>query len=282
MNERKTFFLGMGVGKAGSTWLHNYLSYHPEVNPGILKEMRVLSRPRYDSLVAALVDLPWRKFEGKWWLKENLPRAWYRSNWQRYFSHFERRLNGRLHVTGEISPGNFRISKETMEYVKREFLNRGITVVPIVILRDPIDRLHSAASYSIMRSKKSRYQKDIDRSDIEYFEKLLKVNSDYGQEYSDVIDRIDSVFPEENVFYCLFENLFQQESVDRLCQTLGIEPLKGGFSNRIGASPKETLLPEELAVKAVIIYNDTYKAVAGKMGKDKVLRYWPYSRHIDI
>lgn len=282
MNE-KTFFLGLGMGKAGSTWLYDYLCRHPEVSPGCLKEMHVIGTPEYHTMFRSIKNIPWHKFEGRGWLKQQLLRAWFRVDWNRYFDHFERCLVSDASVTGELAPSNMFADKDALQRVKKEFASRGIRVVAVFVMRDPVDRLYSNVRYVAHRRKSSRYLQKVKGTGKERFlDMLASETQDYYANYGSVLSRIESVFSPDDTFIELYEDLFQQSAVDRLTATLGIDSFPGKFNERINAAPKSEELNDDLARMAANKYIGTYKDVAALFGADRVKDSWPYSRFVEL
>jgi hypothetical protein len=278
----KTFFLGMGQGKAGSTWLYQYLVSHPRVKGGCLKEMHTLASPEYFSIAKSVIHMPWYKFEGRTWLREQYTKAWYRVNWDRYFDHFEDCLSTGAQVTGEISPSNQFITADVLQRVKGEFEARNIRTVPIFVMRDPIDRLYSNARYISMRSKDSRYKTDIGNDYEKIFESLL---NDTGERkyanYKQTLENLDNVFEGRDISVNFFENLFNKESISSICQILNLKYYPAGFAKKVGASPKGDGLSHATIVNAVQHFKSEYEGVAEYFGWESVNKFWPFSKYLE-
>lgn len=92
--KKKLFFLGIGAAKSGTSWLYDYLTSHPDVAPGPIKEMHVLNDPGNQGFFNAVRNLPWRRFAGRKWLAENLKKAYFRADWDRYYKAYLNILSG--------------------------------------------------------------------------------------------------------------------------------------------------------------------------------------------
>ncbi len=278
-----TFFLGLGTEKAGTTWLYNYLCSHPKVQPGYLKGMYVLSVPEYGSMLRAMMHIPWRKFSGRNWIKEQMLRVWFRADWNRYFNHFEERLSGDTLVTGELDTTNMLVDSATLKRVKSEFAARAIRVVPIFLMRDPVDRLYSAVRFYDLLRNENRYMSDVTGSEQERLvDALADPIRDRFADYDSVLKRIDSVFLPKDTFIAFYETLFKQSTMDRLTSILDIDPRPGNFAKHINATPKVESMPDELLRQAAMKYRATYQVVSTRFGKEKVQELWPYARFIDL
>jgi len=278
----KTFFLGMGQGKAGSSWLYDYLVSHPQVEGGCLKEMHTLDFPEYHSILKSAANIPWHKFEGRRWLREQYTKAWYRVSWDRYFDHFEGKLSGDTHVTGENSPTNQFVSTETLRRVKDEFGRRNIRTVPLFVMRDPVDRLYSNARYISMRSRTSRYKSDLGSDYENIFINL--VNKPRERRYANcgqTLDNLKEVFGPNNSSIHFYENLFKEESIASICQALGLNYQPADFANRVNPSPVGKELSPTTIKNAVLQFKTEYEGVAKHFGWDSVKKFWPLSMHLD-
>ena len=71
LSDEQTLFFCVGAQKSGTTWLHDYLSSHPEVADAPLKEMNFFSdlhpTRAYARVAAPLVLIPttWKRFRAR-------------------------------------------------------------------------------------------------------------------------------------------------------------------------------------------------------------------------
>ena len=274
----KTFFLGMGAGKSGSTWIYDYLISHPEVSPGPLKEMRVLARPEYTNQLYAFLNLPWHKFEGKWWLRENLQRLSYRSDWKKYFSVYTDILKGDAMATGENSPGNMKLSSSVLRRVKDEFSDRNIRVVPIFVMRDPVDMLRSTVSYRIKRDSESSYSKPL------FSDQESALRSNFSEEilsrfeYGKALRNILSIFDSSDVFLTFYERLFADTEIQRLCSTLSLRYFPADFASKVNDSGRKVDLSDQHLFALSSKFQHIYSEVADVFGSKYLAEIWPLSR----
>jgi hypothetical protein len=197
----KTFFLGIGAAKSGTSWVYDYLARHPEVNAGPIKEMHVLNSPGQLGLYRSIRGLPWHRFAGRKWLKENLQKAYYRSDWNRYFKLYENLLKGRFSTTGEISTSYMSIPVETLQMVQQRFSDAGVRTVGILLLRDPVDRLISDIRFHKRLSSENRYVPTIKKSLDELVkEAALGGQKSISSEYQNAISTMVKVFDENDRF----------------------------------------------------------------------------------
>lgn len=281
VDEQKTFFLGMGAGKSGSTWIYNYLVSNPDIEPGPLKEMRVLSHPEYGNIIRSALSLPYKKFEGRWWIKENAKRITYRANWGKYFSAYDKILSAGAKATGENSPGNMGISREALQKVRQNFNAIGVRVVPIFIMRDPIERLRSSISYASKRSRESRYKlyKKYDQSRL--LESVVADEShyhDYSLEYVDTVEKISSVFPSQDIFFGFYEEIFSEKEMRRLCSILGVRYVRAEFDKKENESDKKIQVSSEAREILLRRYLNVYSELSRIFGRQRIGAVWPSSK----
>jgi Sulfotransferase domain len=131
-------FLGIGVQKAGTSWLHYNLSRHPEIFvPTLRKEIHFFDR--YYS-------------KGAEWYKGFFPDD----------------ASGVIKQFGEITP-RYIVDKETPERILRELGPIKI----IVILRDPVERFFSQYRMSYSKGEINLTPNEILESSLDAFERGL-------------------------------------------------------------------------------------------------------------
>lgn len=178
------FLLNCGAEKAGTTWLYNYFLHHPQYYT-IGKELNLLQR---NDLV------PFFHSE----LTE------YRSNLNKFFQYIST-LN---RVTGDFThyegstPNVFRIFKEGLG-------KYDIDIVPVYIMRDPIQRAWSAWNMigggNVSMAPAAKF----------VMENFLACK------YRGTILSLDSIFP--NTLYFFYEDFFEQSNLDLICDRLEIQ-----------------------------------------------------------
>jgi hypothetical protein len=179
-----TFLLSVGAEKAGTTWLHEYFRHHPQfLNVG--KELNVIQR---DDLVPTLVDLP----------------NGFKSNIEEYFEYFSRADQ----VSGDFT--HYEGSTENIfRLIKAGFSKKGIQVVPVYIMRDPIKRAWS--SWNMIGGG------DTNMPNAARF----VMDNFLSCKYKETVQALDNVF--EKPLYFFYETFFEQENIDTICKQLEID-----------------------------------------------------------
>lgn len=272
----KTFFLGIGAAKSGTSWLYDYLISHPAVAPGPIKEMHVLGSPGNAGLVRAVRGLPWHRFAGRKWLAENLAKAWYRADWDRYFTAYLNRLENGALATGEISTSYMALPAERLTMVKDRFAARGVRVVGILLLRDPVERLISDIRFHKRLSRENRYA----ASQTEPLEALLRDRLDskaarMNRDDPAALATLRAVFGPADRIIDPYEALFDQALLDRICATLGLPPHPADLARRVNETRSEEAVEAALRAKAARALAPCYRAAAEEFGADRIAMLWP-------
>lgn len=256
-----TVVFGVGATRAGTSWLHRYLSDHPEGHFRGVKEahwfdtlewgnfdfrLRVLRRNR--ARIAAKLDYaradPWRAK-----VLRNLAAH------DELIALFERRradhagymawlCEGRpegARLVGDITPAYGLIGTSSLKLM-RQIAGAARFVY---ILRDPVTRLWSNVR-QVAAGRPEARAGDLEGAARQVFEGWLD-----GREpaitlrcdYRDTLERIDDALDPAQVLVLFYETLFSDESLDRLTRFLGIGPAPGQTDRRVHAGEAVPLPP---------------------------------------
>jgi hypothetical protein len=283
-DDSRTFVLGVGAQKAGTTWLHEHLASSPEFDPGFMKEyhvwdgldLEVMAHFR-DRLMDRVRRATRRLANGEEVNADNLRLATFYADPEAYFDYFELLLSRPgIRAVGDITPSYALLPAERLTAIRDGFARRGIRVAPVFLMREPAERIWSA-----VRMYKQRRP---DRHDRAPEERVLEV---YDQpwfqlrtRYEDTMATLETVFGREGVFYALYERLFEESTLRDVSEFVGIAPLAADTQRRVNESPKTELLrlPDEAARRVAQHYRATYDAVAERLGRDLVAAAWPDHR----
>lgn len=280
-DQDKVFFLGIGAAKSGTSWLYDYLITHPKVAAGPIKEMHVLNSPGNAGYIRAVRGLPWHRFAGRKWLRENLRKAWFRANWKRYFSAYETRFVEGFQATGEISTSYMSISSETLELVQTKFAEHNVRSVGILLLRDPVERLISDIRFHKRLSQENRYAvEQIDTLETLLSDQLETKASKLNAEYQHSINTLKRVFSKNDLIIELYETLFQQDTLDRICNRLNLEPLQGDLEKLVNATASKETISDDIRALAASLLKDSYVTAAQHFGQDQIRAHWPNAVYV--
>ncbi len=282
----KTFLIGAGCQKGGTTWLFRYLKNSPQYVRGYMKEYHVfdaldletedLTRNRImkkaeDALAAARQGEPVRA--------SALHRLAMYGNPEHYYDYFTglllTRPDGRL--TADMTPDYGMLPAERFQEVKTAFAERGVRTVSVFLMRDPVERI-----WSHMRMQAQRFPTMFDQPLHEVLrERHANANYEMRTRYDRTIAALDQAFEPSEVYYGFYEDLFTEAHMREICSFLGIDFVEPDFDERrnASASPADPL-PEE-TVRAVATHlSEVYAAVAARFPDVDLESLWPSARFV--
>jgi len=237
----QTLIFCVGAAKSGTSWLQAYLRKHDSCYFRNLKEMHY-----FDMLDAGgsdwhqkrqarrLVELRerlanHRAKEDNEWLPVLISDI---EAWIALFDGINADDAGYLDYLGYGRVEEKIVGDITPSYggVSREMLKHMATLAPnvkfIYIMREPVDRLWSGfrmilkqQGAEIMETHVARFLEDTDDN--------IALGS--ASDYRETLEKLLDVIPRENLHIELYERLFTQEALDRLCAFLEIEPIPTEF-----------------------------------------------------
>ena len=233
------FLLGLGAQKAGSSWLHAQLNRRRDADFGFLKEYHI-----HDALT-----LPAAGFSGRSRRSLLKPRTWRRQRFldrpERYYAYFARLLRRPgIQLTGDITPSYCGLSAATLLTIRTGFINQGIPVKPLFLMRDPIERIVSS-----LRMQRRKQGLQDSAGEIQALRDLcrerperINLRSDYGH----TLTALKDSFGLKQCFIGTYEQLFHRDCWAELCRFLGVQYQEPQWEQRVNVSRTDTDLPEEL------------------------------------
>lgn len=250
--SEKTFLLGIGAQKAGTSWLHGYLSSRRDIFMSPLKEMHVFDvkyRPdimsdidlkSIQSLAQELKDADVEKVRQSRTLQALIDRVRTIYDPFAYVGHFARNAGPETRLYGEITPSYALLPEAGFAEIARLFPRRKI----VYLLRDPVERF-----LSHLRMETSRGW--VEGTPAELFERALDQPAYVERTlYHETYARLLRVFSPEEVFIGFYETLFCDEEIGRLCRFLGIPFIAGRYEVRVNESPPEAGIDARLLSRA--------------------------------
>lgn len=194
----------VGAEKAGTTWLYQYFSFHPDFHT-LGKELNIIQR---DDLVPVL---------------ENVDS--FRKNINEYFQS----ASAISKVTGDFT--HYEGSSENIfRLIKDGFSKVNIDVVPVYIMRDPIKRAISAWNM-------------LGGGSCEMAMPAQFVMTNFlSCKYKETVQALDNVF--DKPLYFFYENFFQQENIDTITDMLEMSRHDAMLSMKINQGSNMQVSPE--------------------------------------
>ena len=293
----KTFLLGVGAQKAGTTWLHGFLRNHPDCALGSIKELHAfptlsekadnanIHTERLEALSQAIVSLADSDPTTSEQANKNLARAMdavsVTMGLPHYLSYFDRvsAQKPSAKLTGEITPAYSGLSVARYLRLRNALVNRGYHVKVLFLMRDPVDRCYSALRMGVRNDHGTA--EAYERARQNFAANAKATWQEKRTKYDEIIPNLEQVFPAEDIHYGFYETLFQQDRVDAICDFLGIRRQTANLTAKSNASPK-TDNPDSEALKDVAAhYRGAYEFCAQRFGDDLIRSIWPNSALLD-
>jgi len=250
----RTFLLGVGAQKTGTSWLYRYLAAHPDTFLPVIKELHVFDahfRPDwfggYDRAFARrLAEALDRQRDSKrahlrHRVQQLLDRALITYDVDRYLDLF-RALPGPRQLTGDITPSYSVLDASHFARIRAMLTDAGMTPRVVFLMRDPVERVWSA---SRMWARK-RGITDADLIRDEAIAQLNRPGELARSRYDRTIAALEAVFPPEELFLGFYDTLFQERTTRAICDHLKLDYRPADYAKAINASPRPAeLLPEQ-------------------------------------
>ena len=280
----RTFFFGVGAQKSGTSWVNYFLKQHPEVVTPAIKELnywRVVERggspgritesyqEEIDAgvLEADGVDLDDPKIKRIQCAKYSLsaaknPRAPHGDYADAIFAGDPA---PDCVAAGEISPSYATLKAATY----REMASLAANVRFLFLMRDPLARFESGLRHALKRvpDPEKVTQDDFDQIVEGALGGYKHRNWVAMSQYHKTIERLEKVVDPARVGYFFFETLFDQATVDRLCDFLGISRQVAEFDRVVNAgAAKHVGFRGDQKSRVAALFSPTYRLVREKFG----------------
>lgn len=281
---RKTFLLGLGAQKTGTTWLHAALAAHPLCETGFRKEYHVLDVLCVPELahfgemnraaIAAWEADPARSRK----VDAHRRIVAFREDPALYFDYFARLGGPQTRVVADITPTYMAMPPAMLVKVRDAMAERGVATVPVFIMRDPVERVRSAARMAL---------RNADLGPRPYKREAKLVRTRYATpeyalrtRYEHTLASLAAAGMREDAVILFYEEMFSAAAIAPLFARLGIDPGPLDFSERANATGPGRTVPEDLLDEVARFYGDTYRAVAAEFGTERVMRLWPNAARV--
>jgi len=214
----KTFILGMGVQKSGTSWAHRLMAESPEFKQGFKKEYHVWDAIDIPLLANNRVKL---KLE-----MNSIQQTRYlmQTELDTYFAYFASLLAGPENITADMTPSHSALTPQTLEIIRDGFAKLNITCKVVLLLRDPVERCKSAVHFNLNRGN---FSEGISPKNTGFCAALneyyLSEHAEIRTRYDTTIKNIKSVFSPDHTYIGLYESMFKAENIAGLSKFLGIK-----------------------------------------------------------
>ena len=256
--NRKTFILGLGAQKSGTTWLSEYLRMHDKFDSGVLKEYHIWDALDVKAFRNRVVKLnpnstatqQTRANAIKWELQQNP---------SQYFSYFDALFDKKITVSADITPSYSALGETRMRYIKKGFMDRDIDCKAVFLMRDPIARIKSALRFGMDKGGAP----GVDLNGNQDFLSLLSkyYNGEHCKmrsRYDLAIKRARKAFGRTNVYVGIYETMFQDTEIERLSYFCGVEPMPSFAQTRVNKTKNTPESDPEIEADIKLFYKDVY------------------------
>ncbi len=221
--DGRTFLVGVGAAKCGTSWVCSYLNSLSGVVASPLKELhffnaKFASTAEQMNLFAVKRVVFHLKQEGD--VVDNLrSRPSFQASLDRvkmiyddneYFDHFARICTPDTRTLCDITPAYAGIGRSGFEYMRDFVASQDVSLKILLIMRDPVDRLWSHLRF--------RQQNDPSLDILKTWPDMIQDPELFGPaDYRRTVEALDTVFPDRHILYLFFEDLFSKATLQRLC-----------------------------------------------------------------
>ena len=146
MKDKRTFILGLGNQKCGTSWLHKYLCQSNKFADGYTKEFHVWDRRDIPLLAHHQSHLSLKTL-----ISPKRYRRYKVENTDYYFSYFDKLMSGDKVISADITPCYSGLKSNRLEYIKKRFSEKGIETKVVILVREPLSRIKSAVRFNLDR-----------------------------------------------------------------------------------------------------------------------------------
>lgn len=278
--DGKTFVLGVGAQKAGTSWLYNYLLGHPRVFMSPLKELhffnaiwrpdietREKTRERVlrmlDQCTAAIhataPDIDAKAAEQLRMLLDRYTVA--DRDDARYMELFAGRIGAHHTHFGEITPAYALLPADA--YRRIAALHPRIKV--LFLMRDPIERIRSGLSMSL---RLGQIAPEAVAGGMELDRITLR-----RSRYEITLSNLRSAFTPDQLHVCFYEALFTREAIEGICAFLEIDCVEPDFALRVNDGGPKLKFGQETVAALRSLLDPTYRFCRAEFG-DRVPAAW--------
>jgi hypothetical protein len=270
---RKTFILGLGAQKTGSSWLHRQLAAHPKARVGLMKEYHVwdaISVPAY------------RDFLGRDTFSRDPAQKALRTRLQAdpeaYFDHFAELLaTDGVTLTCDLTPGYAALPTEVLARIREGFARRDIAVKAVFQMRDPFERCWSSVRMAQRNAASERGLLPLSKGFVPEAMHLAinyrKPRFEHATNYVATLTHLAEVFAPDEVHVGLYETMFTPEGLATLETFLGVRFAPGAEDRPANVTQKSVSIPRWLRRRVVLHYAHVYEYCAQHYPETR--DHWP-------
>ncbi len=285
------FILGVGAPKTGTTWLAAYIRQSPRyVRFCEEKEQHVWDRVciplmkgrkrKLRRILPGLLRTPGRRWDRlrqyiALWLMEKIPAY--------YFYRLQRTLRNKENITLDITPAYMGLSKEDFIKIRNGLKKYDIRTKVVFLMRDPVEKCISHYKSISYRHLNTQGKGTLEKPAPYWWKEVFHLHGSasaladtaglkkyctlaetrFKTSYQDTIANLEAVFAPEQLFFGIYENLFEEQSIAALSDSLEL-PYNPAFAKRCinSAFAKRCINPNLIKHIDVDVDDDTRRFIA--------------------
>ncbi len=289
--------MGLGAQKAGTSWVHAFLTRNAQADFGVEKEYHcfdALHLPEEAHFKSRRDISPLRDpahylrvlFKDRALLTRERMRRRLRADPSAYVRHFSEitKPGSGVRVTGDLTPEYGGLPHNVLGDVRQLMEKAGFDVRAVIIMRDPVERCLSASRMYLGRAKNpQRAQEYLDRGlKIAIQDHAFTQHAEMRTHYDRTLAEAEQVFGPGEIFYSFYEELFSEAETNRLTDWLGLAAHEADFETRVNSSLASSKKPDgALKTRIARHYRSVYEDMFRRFGEDKVRQLWPSAALLD-
>lgn len=279
----KTFFLGLGGQKCGSSWIQAYLARQDGSDFGRLGEYQAWEHSiggvfaRYRAPAPSMLGKLRSRAKTAFGAPEPARHLRWRlqQNESAYFDYFAKLVAARgIARTGDITPSYAGLPAATMDRMRLGFDSRGIAVKVLFSMRDPVDRLRSHLRMEMDKGRLPHSPENEAPLRAFYASPEAEARSRYDQ----TLTALESVFAPSDRFVTTFETLFTASCITDLSRFAGVPVDPQAGMRAVNSRARGAALSDDLTAEIAQHYAPVYEAVARRL--PHIIEVWPSARYV--
>lgn len=250
--DDKTFMVCIGAMKCATSWVHAYLDTLDGVTVSPLKEVHFFDSKFSAYALGDMDDFAIKRvglhMDRSGQATQNLLLSTdFQASVDRmqmiyddtaYFAHFARLAGPETRTFCDVTPAYSVLGPDGFGYMRDFFATQSIHLKLVYILRDPVDRLWSQLRHLQEINPDGRIA---ERWAEAIGSPAIMARADYA---GTIVD-LEMTFPAENVLYLFYEDLFEEATLQHLCDFVGVPYQAGNTEERRNRTRIEMKLPDE-------------------------------------
>jgi hypothetical protein len=251
--SQRTFLLGLGAQKAGTTWLHDYLATSGLVATDGIKEYHVWDALRIPEMAHMVVSRAECERSS-----ENRVRFFLQQSPDNYFGYFDdlMRQQGKG-ITCDITPLYSGLDRGVLGMIHEGFSRLGVATKAVFLMRDPIERCWSSAR---MESRNAHGHTRVDDEGVLLWAKTRL--SELRGRYDVTVGEIEAVLPGRDVHLGIYEEMFTPDRLAALSAFCCVPFTPAHMEKKFNVSEKAAPLGDAVCEGIARHYRDVYRFAA--------------------